>query len=93
MKVVRIVIIATVLGITLILSTFISCTVIGIINASSYADCDTTRFVAADRHYIKIHCVETDTIYVQPDYPCIRECLELNGLGHWEDCLEGCLND
>jgi len=32
-----------------------------------------------------------ETLFVMPDYECIRECIEINGRGHWEECLIGCL--
>lgn len=36
--------------------------------------------------------VEVDTVYIAPDFECVEDCLEVNGLGHWRECLEVCVN-
>ncbi len=34
---------------------------------------------------------EPDTIILPPDLDCVADCLEINGLGHWRECLAVCL--
>lgn len=103
MKIVGILLVAVIITLVFIsgLVTSLSCNNMGVAPVWADAECDTTRFVAADRHYIKITCVKTvtdtlyiaitDTLYIDPNYPCIEDCLQINGLGHWQDCLEECL--
>jgi hypothetical protein len=35
--------------------------------------------------------VPADTVWVEADLDCFRECLERNGLRHTRDCLKDCL--
>ncbi len=96
MKIVFVVIVLAALWIGAILGLIgaVSCNGIGI-HSPAFADakCDTTKFLAADIQYIRITCTVTDTLYVQPDYTCIRECLQVHGLGHLETCLQECIDD
>lgn len=57
------------------------------------ADGDWLRTVEIECTVIETVFVATppDTVYVQPDWECVRECVELNGLGHWRECLTACI--
>ena len=91
------------LGTIIGLSTVVSCNSVMTRPAWAYTDCDTVRFTAANRDYIKILCTVTDTlvvtdtlyvdVYIEPDWDCIKAVLDLKGLGHWEEAIEGCLDD
>ena len=32
-----------------------------------------------------------ETLYIAPNMECVEECVALNGLGHWRDCLAVCV--
>ncbi len=61
-------------------------------------ECDTTRIGGQWKTTI-IECVKTDTLYVTvtdtlwiaPDYECFGDCIEIQGLGHWEECIRACI--
>ena len=43
------------------------------------------------RDTITVTVAVHDTVEILPDYSCIEDCLEVNGLGHWRECIEWCL--
>jgi hypothetical protein len=36
--------------------------------------------------------VETDTVYIALDFECVEDCMDVNGIGHWRECLEVCVD-
>ena len=49
---------------------------------------DTLTFTVIDTVFVES---PPDTIVVAPDYACVADCIEINGLGHWRECLSACL--
>lgn len=58
--------------------------------------CDTV-FVPAppETVYVPVDIVcppcQPDTLVVVPDWSCVEDCLAINGLGHWRECLMVCV--
>ena len=92
--------IGVIAGTALVLSTILllSCDGVLVTGADAAAECDTTSFTDRGGTVQRtIRCVETvfitdcvDTVYVAVDFDCVEDCLEVNGLGHWRECLEAC---
>ncbi len=49
---------------------------------------DTVEVAVVDTLFV---ATPPDTIVVTPDFDCVADCLEVNGLGHWRECLSACL--
>lgn len=99
MKLIVIILFASMLSLGFILGSTLSCGSGLTGPAFASADCDTVRFTALKENYIKIFCVKTVTdtlyvdVYIEPDWACIKSVLDIKGLGHWEEAIEGCLDD